>query len=129
MRSDLRSFASAWSTALASPSLPLRNANALCAASPVVAAMLLDGNGVSEEQFSALLEALTIAIPVQVTINVFFGIDLTNVRNTGVAFGAFAGGGALVSLLTIGALTLLIVYFALPTTPGAGTAPATPRIR
>jgi signal peptidase II len=47
------------------------------------------------------------------SINVFFGIDLTNVRNTGVAFGAFAGGGALVSLLTIAALTLLIVYFAL----------------
>src|SRR4051812_7384003 len=52
------------------------------------------------------------------SINVFFGIDLTNVRNTGVAFGAFAGGGALVSLLTIGALTLLIVYFSLrATTP------------
>src|SRR3954447_9577727 len=47
------------------------------------------------------------------SVNVFFGIDLTNVRNTGVAFGAFAGGGALVSLLTIAALTLLIVYFAL----------------
>jgi signal peptidase II len=47
------------------------------------------------------------------SINVFFGIDLTNVRNTGVAFGAFAGGGALVSLLTIGALTLLVVYFSL----------------
>jgi signal peptidase II len=46
------------------------------------------------------------------SINVFFGIDLTYVRNTGVAFGAFAGGGALVSILTIGALTLLIVYFA-----------------
>lgn len=47
------------------------------------------------------------------SINVFFGLDLTNVRNTGVAFGAFAGGGSLVSLLTIGALTLLVVYFAL----------------
>ena len=47
------------------------------------------------------------------SINIFFGLDLTNVRNTGVAFGAFAGGGALVSVLTIGALTLLIVYFTL----------------
>jgi signal peptidase II len=46
------------------------------------------------------------------SINVFFGIDLTYVRNTGVAFGAFAGGGALVSILTVAALTLLIVYFA-----------------
>src|SRR3954464_5177911 len=52
------------------------------------------------------------------SINVFFGIDLTNVRNTGVAFGAFAGGGGLVSGLTIGALTLLVVYFAIrATTP------------
>ena len=45
------------------------------------------------------------------SINVFFGIDLTNVRNTGVAFGAFAGGGALVSVLTLAAMTLLIAYF------------------
>jgi len=45
--------------------------------------------------------------------NVFFGIDLTNVRNTGVAFGAFAGGGALVSALTVAALVLLVSYFAL----------------
>jgi signal peptidase II len=47
--------------------------------------------------------------------NVFFGIDLTNVRNTGVAFGAFAGGGALVSALTLAALVLLVTYFALHT--------------
>ena len=26
-------------------------------------------------------------------VNVFFGLDLTNTRNTGVAFGAFEGGG------------------------------------
>jgi signal peptidase II len=47
------------------------------------------------------------------SVNVFFGIDLTNVRNTGVAFGAFAGGGALVSVLTLAALTLLVTYFSL----------------
>jgi signal peptidase II len=47
------------------------------------------------------------------SINVFFGVDLTNVRNTGVAFGAFAGGGAPVSVLTLAALTLLVVYFML----------------
>jgi signal peptidase II len=46
------------------------------------------------------------------TINVFFGIDLTNVRNTGVAFGALSGGGALITALTLSAITLLIVYFA-----------------
>jgi signal peptidase II len=46
------------------------------------------------------------------SVNVFFGVDLTNVRNTGVAFGAFAGGGALVTVLTLAALTLLVVFFA-----------------
>ena len=44
--------------------------------------------------------------------NVFFGIELTNVRNKGVAFGAFGGGGLPVTLLTIAALALLIAYFA-----------------
>jgi signal peptidase II len=45
--------------------------------------------------------------------NVFFGIELTNVRNKGVAFGAFGGGGVLVTLLTVAAVSLLIGYFAL----------------
>ena len=42
----------------------------------------------------------------------FLGIELTNVRNRGVAFGALGGGGALVSALTIAAVLLLAVYFA-----------------
>ena len=45
--------------------------------------------------------------------NVFFGIELTNVRNKGVAFGAFGGGGVPVTLLTLAAVAFLIVYFAL----------------
>lgn len=45
--------------------------------------------------------------------NVFFGLDLTNTRNSGVAFGAFAGGGALVSVLIALALAALLAYFAL----------------
>jgi signal peptidase II len=45
--------------------------------------------------------------------NIFFGIELTNVRNKGVAFGAFGGGGLPVTLLTIGAVALLTGYFAL----------------
>jgi signal peptidase II len=40
------------------------------------------------------------------------GIDLVHVRNTGVAFGALSGGGALVLVLTAAALALLIAYFA-----------------
>jgi signal peptidase II len=45
-------------------------------------------------------------------VNVFFGLDLTNTRNTGVAFGAFQGGGALVSVLIGLSLALLLGYFA-----------------
>lgn len=47
--------------------------------------------------------------------NIFFGIDLTYVRNKGVAFGALGGRGALVTLLTVTAVVLLGVYFALHT--------------
>ena len=51
--------------------------------------------------------------------NVFFGLDVTNIRNTGVAFGALKGAGLLVLALTILALAALLVYFALhPTKPG-----------
>jgi len=44
-------------------------------------------------------------------VNVFFGIDLTSTRNTGVAFGAFAGSQA-ATLIAVGvALTLLVAWF------------------
>lgn len=41
------------------------------------------------------------------------GIDLVHVRNTGVAFGFFAGGGILVLVFTFTALAALVVYFML----------------
>lgn len=44
--------------------------------------------------------------------NVFFGLDITNTRNTGVAFGALAGGGVIVGVLIAVALVLLVGYFA-----------------
>jgi signal peptidase II len=47
--------------------------------------------------------------------NIFLGLDLTYVRNKGVAFGALGGGGALVTALTVGAVVLLAVYFAFNT--------------
>ena len=47
--------------------------------------------------------------------SIFFGIDLTYVRNKGVAFGAFGGSTALVTALTLGAVGLLAIYFALNT--------------
>ena len=42
----------------------------------------------------------------------FPGFDLTYVRNSGVAFGALAGGGAIVWVLTTLALGGLLAYFA-----------------
>ena len=45
--------------------------------------------------------------------NVFFGIELVHVRNKGVAFGAFGGGGVPVTLITIVAVSFLIGYFAI----------------
>ena len=43
--------------------------------------------------------------------NVFLGIDITYVRNNGVAFGALAGGGVLITVLTLVALACLVGYF------------------
>jgi len=45
-------------------------------------------------------------------INVFFGIDLVRVKNTGVAFGALSGRGAIVIAAVVLALGTLLVYFA-----------------
>ncbi len=42
----------------------------------------------------------------------FLGLDLTHVRNTGVAFGALAGGGAAIVALVVAAMIVLSVYFA-----------------
>jgi signal peptidase II len=45
------------------------------------------------------------------SVNVFFGLDLTNTRNTGVAFGALEGAGLIVAVLIGLSLALLIGYF------------------
>jgi signal peptidase II len=47
------------------------------------------------------------------SVNVFFGVEITNVRNKGVAFGALGRGGTPVTVLTIVAVSFLIGYFAL----------------
>lgn len=46
------------------------------------------------------------------SVNVFFGLDLTNTRNTGVAFGALEGRGAIVGVLIGVVLVVLLGYFA-----------------
>ena len=53
-------------------------------------------------------------------VEVVFGLKLTNVRNNGVAFGLLEGAGdGLVLALTLAALAMLLVYFAVHATrPG-----------
>jgi signal peptidase II len=48
----------------------------------------------------------------QERINVFFGLDITLVKNTGVAFGALSGSGALVLVAVALAIGGLLAYFA-----------------
>ena len=47
------------------------------------------------------------------SVGVFPGLDVTNTRNTGVAFGALEGSGTIVAVLIVLALVLLIGYFAM----------------
>lgn len=67
---------------------------------------------------TVLLDQVTKAIAVASLergedVNVFFGLDLTHVRNEGIAFGAFSDGGPLLVAAIALALTGLIAYFAL----------------
>ena len=45
-------------------------------------------------------------------VHVVPGVELVHTRNSGVAFGALSGGGAIVTLVVVLALALLLVYFA-----------------
>jgi signal peptidase II len=45
-------------------------------------------------------------------VKFFLGVELTHVRNKGVAFGALGGGGTLVTVVTVAAVVLLALYFA-----------------
>jgi signal peptidase II len=57
-------------------------------------------------------------IPVGTSQKFLPAINLVHIHNSGVAFGFFSGGGALVLILTLTALTALVVYFLLrPTKP------------
>jgi len=45
-------------------------------------------------------------------VDLVLGIDLVNTRNSGVAFGFFSGGGAIVALVAAIALAALLIFFA-----------------
>jgi signal peptidase II len=48
-------------------------------------------------------------------VDILFGIEITNVRNNGVAFGLLSGGDAPVLAITLGVLAVLLLYFAVAT--------------
>lgn len=50
------------------------------------------------------------------SVNVFFGLDITNTRNRGVAFGFLDGEGGIVGALIAVALVGLVVWFAMNST-------------
>lgn len=74
------------------------------------AAAALAGLVVAIDQATKQLAITNIARSEQV--GVFPGLELTNARNTGVAFGALEGGGLIVAILIGISLALLVGYFA-----------------
>jgi signal peptidase II len=44
-------------------------------------------------------------------VGLFLGIKITNVRNNGIAFGMFSGGGVVLVLFAVAALGALLVFF------------------
>ena len=57
-------------------------------------------------------------IPVGTTQKFLPAVNLVHIHNSGVAFGFLAGGGAVVLILTLTALSALVIYFLLrPTRP------------
>jgi signal peptidase II len=74
------------------------------------AALATAGLVVAIDQATKQLAATNIARGDQVAL--IPGLDLTSTRNTGVAFGAFEGGGVIVAVLIGISLTLLVGYFA-----------------
>ena len=73
------------------------------------AALATAGLVVAVDQATKQLAATRILRGDQVAV--IPGLDLTNTRNTGVAFGALEGGGLVVAILIGVSLTLLVGYF------------------
>jgi signal peptidase II len=74
-------------------------------------ALATTGTVVALDQLTKQIAAASIARGD--SVNVFFLLDVTNIRNRGVAFGALKGAGLAVLALTLAALAGLLVYFAL----------------
>jgi signal peptidase II len=81
----------------------------LSRAGPAAAALATAGLVVAVDQ--ATKQLIDSKIDRGDSVNVFFGLDFTNTRNTGVAFGALEGAGLIVAILIGLSLALLIGYF------------------
>jgi signal peptidase II len=75
----------------------------------VRAALVAAGTVAADQAVKALVRS---TIESGERVSLVLGIDLVNVRNTGIAFGLFADGGVLLVLFAVGALAALLVFFA-----------------
>jgi len=73
------------------------------------AALVAAGTVAADQAFKALVRA---TIERGDEVDLALGIQLVNVRNRGIAFGLFAGGGVLLVLFALAALAALLVFFA-----------------
>lgn len=77
---------------------------------PAGRAALVAGATVAADQAAKAVVRSTIERGADVDL--ILGIQLVNVRNRGVAFGMFSGGGVLLVLFALAALAALLVFFA-----------------
>ena len=77
---------------------------------PAAKAALVAVATVAADQASKALVRATIERGEEVDL--FLGIQLVNVRNRGIAFGMFSGGGVVLVLFALAALVALLVFFA-----------------
>jgi signal peptidase II len=77
---------------------------------PTARAALVAGLTVAADQVTKALVRTTIDRGDEVRL--FLGIKLVDVRNSGIAFGAFSGGGVLLVIFALAALIALLVFFA-----------------
>lgn len=77
-------------------------------AAAVIRAVLVAAVVIGVDQLTKSL--VRSGIPVGEEHKFFIGVQLVHVRNTGVAFSLFAGGGAVVLVITLAALAVLVTY-------------------
>jgi signal peptidase II len=78
--------------------------------SPTARAALVAAGVVSVDQ--AVKALVRSSIDRGDAVDLILGIKFVNVRNSGIAFGMFSGGGALLVVFAIAALTALLIFFA-----------------